>query len=77
MKKKIKFFLIFTFLSFLSISYFLIFLQIIIGAFVSGLDAGKFIKHGLLGNTFPNDLEVAQIDDLVNFENHPSTILSS
>ena len=73
MKKKIKFFFNFSY-SYLSYQFliFLIFLQIIIGAFVSGLDAGKIYQTWpFMGNTFfPNDLEVAQIDDLVNFENH-------
>lgn len=72
-EKKNKIFFNFSY-SYLSYQFliFLIFLQIIIGAFVSGLDAGKIYQTWpFMGNTFfPNDLEVAQIDDLVNFENH-------
>ena len=51
------------------ILFFLIFLQIIIGAFVSGLDAGKIYQTWpLMGQKyFPDD---TNFDNLLNFENH-------
>ena len=50
----------------------LILLQIIIGAFVSGLDAGKVYQTWpLMGETYlPNDIIVKSIDQLINFNNH-------
>ena len=49
---------------------FFIFSQIIFGAFVSGLDAGKVYQTWPLMNDsfFPNDLIVKNISDLFNFE---------
>ena len=51
---------------------FLIFTQIIFGAFVSGLDAGKVYQTWpLMGETyFPDDYDGKIILDLINFENH-------
>ncbi len=57
-------------------SYFLIilliFLQIIFGAFVSGLDAGKIYQTWpLMGNNyFPDDINIKFFLELINFENH-------
>ena len=50
----------------------LIFLQIIFGAFVSGLDAGKIYQTWPLMGTsyFPNDLLYQGVDKLVDFDNH-------
>ncbi len=50
---------------------FLIYLQIIMGAFVSGLDAGKIYQTWpLMGNSyFPNDT-ILVINNLLNFDNH-------
>ena len=50
----------------------LLFLQIIIGAFVSGLDAGKIYQTWPLMNYnyFPNDVEINNINDLFNFNDH-------
>ncbi len=49
-----------------------IFLQIIIGAFVSGLDAGRIYQTWpLMGYTYlPNDLIFTNFKNLINFENH-------
>ena len=49
-----------------------IFCQIVLGAFVSGLDAGKVYQTWPLMNYgyFPDDLEILSIKDLLNFENH-------
>ena len=57
---------------FIKIYIVLIFVQVIIGAFVSGLDAGKIYQSWpLMGNTyFPDDFIVTQYSDLLNFENH-------
>ena len=51
---------------------FIVFLQIIFGAFVSGLDAGKIYQTWpLMGtNYFPDDLILKKIFDLVNFDSH-------
>ena len=51
---------------------FLIFSQIIIGAFVSGLDAGNIYQTWPLmdNNYFPNDLTVNKIKDILNFNDH-------
>jgi cytochrome c oxidase assembly protein subunit 15 len=51
---------------------FLIFLQIIFGAFVSGLDAGQIYQTWpLMGNSFfPNDTVFYSLNDIVNFNNH-------
>tara|TARA_Y100000389_G_scaffold3151_1_gene3061 strand:+ start:2352 stop:3377 length:1026 start_codon:yes stop_codon:yes gene_type:complete len=50
----------------------LIFLQIILGAFVSGLDAGQIYQTWpLMGYTyFPNDLILSNKGDVINFDNH-------
>ena len=49
---------------------FLIFCQIILGAFVSGLDAGRIYQTWpLMGDTYlPNDIVIK--DNLLNFDNH-------
>ena len=54
------------------ILFFLIFIQIIFGAFVSGLDAGKIYQTWpLMGyNYFPDDSIIRNLNDLINFENH-------
>ena len=54
------------------ILFFLIFIQIIFGAFVSGLDAGKIYQTWpLMGyNYFPDDSIIRNVNDLINFENH-------
>ena len=51
---------------------FLLFVQIIIGAFVSGLDAGKIYQTWpLMGNTFfPDDLTVSNLENIFEFNNH-------
>ncbi len=50
----------------------LIFLQVIIGAFVSGLDAGKiYPTWPKMGDTFfPNDIYFKNISDFFDFNNH-------
>ena len=50
----------------------LIFSQIIMGAFVSGLDAGKIYQTWpLMGNTYlPNDVFFLKLNDFLNFNNH-------
>ena len=50
----------------------LLFLQIIIGAFVSGLDAGKIYQTWPLMNYtyFPNDVEIKEFKNLFNFNDH-------
>ena len=50
----------------------LIFFQIIIGAFVSGLDAGKIYQTWpLMGETYlPNDILFKSLDHLINFNSH-------
>ena len=69
-----------TFKKFFDLSYenlpylfliFLIFLQIIFGAFVSGLDAGKIYQNWpLMGDTFfPDDTKVSSINNLFDFNN--------
>ena len=69
-----------TFKKFFNLSYenlpylfliFLIFLQIIFGAFVSGLDAGKIYQNWpLMGNTFfPDDTKISSINNLFDFNN--------
>ncbi len=49
-----------------------IYLQIIVGAFVSGLDAGKIYQTWpLMGYTYlPNDLIFTDLKNLFDFENH-------
>jgi cytochrome c oxidase assembly protein subunit 15 len=49
----------------------LIFLQIIIGAFVSGLDAGQIYQSWpLMGNTYiPNDFLFEKFNDIIDFGN--------
>jgi cytochrome c oxidase assembly protein subunit 15 len=51
---------------------FLIFVQIIMGAFVSGLDAGKVYQTWpLMGNAyFPSDLIFENTKDILDFDNH-------
>ena len=50
---------------------FLIFLQIIIGAFVSGLDAGRLYQTWPLMNLtyFPDDIAIKNVFDFFNFDN--------
>ena len=50
----------------------LIFFQIIMGAFVSGLDAGKIYQTWpLMGSSyFPDDFHFVNFFDFLNFENH-------
>ena len=50
----------------------LIYLQIILGAFVSGLDAGKVYQTWpLMGDSFfPNDLNLNNMNDIMIFESH-------
>ena len=50
----------------------LIFLQIIIGAFVSGLDAGQVYQTWPKMNNefFPDDTKINKFSDFINFENH-------
>tara|TARA_X000000950_G_scaffold288230_1_gene404030 strand:- start:2173 stop:3198 length:1026 start_codon:yes stop_codon:yes gene_type:complete len=57
---------------FLQLFILLIFTQIIMGAFVSGLDAGKIYQTWpLMGNTyFPNDHSFKNIKDILNFNSH-------
>ena len=49
----------------------LIFLQIIFGAFVSGLDAGKIYQTWptMNGSFFPNDIDIKKLNEFFNFEN--------
>ena len=51
---------------------FLIFLQIIFGAFVSGLDAGQIYQTWPLMNYsyFPDDVAINEVQNLFNFDNH-------
>lgn len=50
----------------------IIFLQIIMGAFVSGLDAGMIYQTWpLMGSSYyPNDLLINGLSDVLNFNNH-------
>ena len=50
----------------------IIFAQIILGAFVSGLDAGKIYQTWPMmnGHYFPNDLSIINLKDIFNFDNH-------
>ena len=50
----------------------LIFIQIIFGAFVSGLDAGRIYQTWpLMGfSYFPDDVELNSINNIINFNNH-------
>ena len=52
--------------------FLLIFLQIVFGAFVSGLDAGKLYQTWPLMNYnyFPDDIIIKNISDLFNFDSH-------
>jgi heme a synthase len=56
----------------IKILIFFLYLQIIIGAFVSGLDAGKIYQSWPLMNNsfFPNDVVINNLIDLFNFNNH-------
>ena len=51
---------------------FIIFSQIVMGAFVSGLDAGKIYQTWpLMGDTyFPNDILLMEFKDVIEFNNH-------
>ena len=51
---------------------FLIFIQIIFGAFVSGLDAGRIYQTWpLMGNTlFPSDLTFRNLNNIIDLNNH-------
>lgn len=51
---------------------FLIFLQIIFGAFVSGLDAGQIYQTWPLMNYsyFPDDVAINEVQNLFDFDNH-------
>ena len=51
---------------------FLIFIQIILGAFVSGLDAGRIYQTWpLMGYSyFPNDITLNNFNNIINFNNH-------
>ena len=51
---------------------FLIFIQIILGAFVSGLDAGRIYQTWpMMGNSFmPNDLIFDELKNMIEFNNH-------
>ncbi len=51
---------------------FLIFMQINLGAFVSGLDAGSVYQTWpLMNNSYlPNDLDIQNIKNLIDFSNH-------
>ena len=72
-QKKVKKFFNFSYNNILFlVLIFLIFLQIIIGAFVSGLDAGKLYQTWpLMGsNYFPDDFTIKNIFKLLDFENH-------
>ncbi len=50
----------------------LIYLQIIFGAFVSGLDAGRIYQTWpMMGETYlPNDIKINNFYDLLDFDNH-------
>ena len=51
---------------------FLIFTQIVIGAFVSGLDAGRIYQTWpMMGeNYFPNDISIKNFKNIFDFDNH-------
>ena len=51
---------------------FLIFIQIILGAFVSGLDAGRIYQTWpYMGSSYiPNDITFYNFEDAINFNNH-------
>ncbi len=72
-EKKYKYFFIFTKNNFpYHFLIFIIFIQIIMGAFVSGLDAGMIYQTWpLMGNSyFPNDLVINEPKHLLKFSNH-------
>jgi cytochrome c oxidase assembly protein subunit 15 len=71
-KKNKKFFLNHTKVSSLKLLIFLIYIQIIMGAFVSGLDAGKIYQTWPLMNNsfFPDDVVILNFKDIFNFNNH-------
>tara|TARA_Y200000002_G_C22570795_1_gene616549 strand:- start:70 stop:1020 length:951 start_codon:yes stop_codon:yes gene_type:complete len=50
----------------------IIFVQVIIGAFVSGLDAGKIYQTWPLMNSgyFPNDIIIKKVKDFTDLDNH-------
>ena len=51
---------------------FLIFLQIVLGSFVSGLDAGKIYQTWPMMDLsyFPNDITIDKLNDLFDFNSH-------
>ena len=72
-KKKIKIFLIFSKNNLpFQILILLIFIQIILGAFVSGLDAGKIYQTWPLmdKNYFPDDIYNKKFKNFFDFDNH-------
>ncbi len=58
--------------SFFYFLFFIILIQIVLGAFVSGLDAGKVYQTWPMMNYsyFPNDVQILNFADLFDFENH-------
>ena len=70
-KKKIFFKIVYHNVPFLGL-IFLLFIQIIIGSFVSGLDAGRIYQTWpMMGNNFlPDDLLFNNLNNLLNFNNH-------
>ncbi|RPG63981.1 MAG: heme A synthase [Flavobacteriaceae bacterium TMED238] len=57
---------------YIAILFFFLFFQIILGAFVSGLDAGQIYQSWpKMGNSFfPNDIKIVNINVFFNFDNH-------
>ena len=57
---------------FFFVLFILIFLQIVVGAFVSGLDAGRIYQTWPLMNYsyFPNDVLINTAKDFLDFDNH-------
>tara|TARA_B100001057_G_scaffold110752_1_gene108834 strand:- start:6569 stop:7594 length:1026 start_codon:yes stop_codon:yes gene_type:complete len=57
---------------FFQLLIFIIFIQIIMGAFVSGLDAGKIYQTWpLMGENFlPNDLSILTFKNIIDFNDH-------
>ena len=72
MKKNKKFFIFSPSNLPFQIFIFLIFLQVIMGAFVSGLDAGKIYQSWpLMGNNyFPDDISIKYLKDVLAFDDH-------
>ena len=72
-EKKIKYFFKFSSNNLLfQLLIFIIFIQIIIGAFVSGLDAGRIYQTWpLMGDNYlPNDLVFNNFMNIIEFDNH-------